>query len=119
MSATREFVRPLLRRHDLASLEAAWFLLSPPFAVAALLLVIAVAAAFLAGAAVLGWIALALFVLLCASLALGLVEARVSGRTWLALVIAPWYLPWKAIVQLRAFGRVAKRSQHYGATPRV
>lgn len=119
MSATREFVRPLLRRHDTASLEAAWFLLSPPFAVAAFLLVIALAAAFFAGAAVLGWIAVALFVLLCASLGLGLVEARVSGRTWLALVIAPWYLPWKAMVQLRAFGRVAKRSQHYGATPRA
>jgi glycosyltransferase involved in cell wall biosynthesis len=119
MSATREFVRPLLRRHDKASLEAAWFLLSPPFAVAAFLLVIAVAAAFLAGAAALGWTAVALFALLCASLALGLVEARVNGRTWLALVIAPWYLPWKAIVQLRALGRVAKRSQHYGATPRA
>jgi glycosyltransferase involved in cell wall biosynthesis len=119
MSATREFVRPLLRRHDKASLEAAWFLLSPPFAVAAFLLVIAVAAAFLAGAVALGWTAVALFTLLCASLALGLVEARVNGRTWLALVIAPWYLPWKAIVQLRALGRVAKRSQHYGATPRA
>jgi glycosyltransferase involved in cell wall biosynthesis len=119
MSATREFVRPLLRRHDKASLEAAWFLLSPPFAVAAFLLVIAVAAAFLAGALALGWTAVALFTLLCASLALGLVEARVNGRTWLALVIAPWYLPWKAIVQLRALGRVARRSQHYGATPRA
>ncbi len=32
MSAAREFARPLLRRHDLASIEAAWFLLTPPFA---------------------------------------------------------------------------------------
>ena len=119
MSAAREFVRPLLRRHDLASLEAAWFLLTPPFAVAAFCVVIATAAAFLGGASVLGWVAVGLFVFLAATLAVALVEARVSGRTWLALAIAPWYLPWKAVVQLRALGRVFRRTQHYGAAPRT
>ena len=39
----------------------------------------------------------------------GLVQARAGLRTWLALLAAPWYVAWKAIVQVRALASVLRR----------
>ena len=118
MSAAREFVRPLLRRHDPASLEAAWFLLTPPYAVAALSLVLATGVALLAGGTVVAATAVGLLVLLAGALAVAMLQAGVGPRAWLALVIAPWYLPWKAVVQVRALLSVRRGVTAYGSTPR-
>jgi cellulose synthase/poly-beta-1,6-N-acetylglucosamine synthase-like glycosyltransferase len=112
MSAAREFVGPLVRRHDRASLEAAWFLLTPPFAIAALSLVLAITLAALGGSLVVASIGLGLLTVLVGALAVALAEAGAGARTWLALAIAPWYLLWKALVQVRAL-----LSLRYGATP--
>ena len=119
MSAAKEFVKPLLRRHDAASLEAALFLITPPFAVGAACLVVGILFAALAGASLLMWVEIALFALLVAALAVALVEARARPRTWLALAIAPWYLPWKAFVQVRALLSVRRGAESFGATPRT
>jgi cellulose synthase/poly-beta-1,6-N-acetylglucosamine synthase-like glycosyltransferase len=119
MSAAKEFVKPLLRKHSAASLEAALFLLTPPFAVGAACLVVGILFAALAGASILMWAEIALFGLLVAALAVALVEARARPRTWLALAIAPWYLPWKAFVQVRALLSVRRGAESFGATPRT
>lgn len=118
MSAAREFVGPLLRARTPASLEAAWFLLTPPYAVAGFCLVLSTVLWYLAG---LIWPATAFLVLLlilAGTLAIGLLQARASWRTWVGLAIAPWYLPWKAVIQLRALLSVRRRVTDYGATPR-
>ena len=39
----------------------------------------------------------------------GLVQARAGLRTWLALLAAPWYVAWKAVVQVRALASVLRR----------
>ncbi len=118
MSAAREFVGGLLRRHSAATLEAAWFLVTPPFAVAGFLLVLAVAFGLLSGSALLFWVAVGFLAMLAAAVGLGLLEARAGIRTWLSLAIAPFYLPWKALVQLRALFSIFRKTSSYGATPR-
>lgn len=118
MSAAREFVGPLLRRHDKASLEAAWFLCTPPFAVGALSLVAGLALAAAAGAMPLAATLGALLAVLVVSLVIALLQASATWRTWAALAIAPWYLPWKAVVQVRALLRMRQRDVVFGATPR-
>jgi cellulose synthase/poly-beta-1,6-N-acetylglucosamine synthase-like glycosyltransferase len=118
LSAARAFVGPLLRHRGAAAFEAAWFLCTPPYAVAALLLVVAAGVAAAAGAAALAAAALALLAVLGVGLAVALVQAGVGARTWCALAIAPWYLPWKAVVQLRALVSVRRRVTLYAATPR-
>ncbi len=118
MSAAEEFAGPLLRKHDLASIEAAWFLLTPPFAVAVFSVVVAGVLFALAGATVLTWIAVAFFLVLCAVLVIALVEAGARARTWLGLVVAPLYVPWKAFIQVRAFMNLRRKSEVFGATPR-
>lgn len=123
MAAARTYVPRLLRRafrnRDLACLEAAWFLATPPFALAALSLLAAAALAAVAGA----WTVAALFgaglVALALTLATGLVQARAGLRTWLALLAAPWYLAWKAVVHVRALASVLRRQTRYGPTARA
>ncbi len=118
MSAAQEFAGPLLRKHDAASLEAAWFLLTPPYAVAVFSVVVAGLLSLAAGASVLAWTALAFFVVLAAVLVIALIEAGAGVRTWLGLVIAPFYVPWKAFIQVRAFLKLRRKSEVFGATPR-
>jgi cellulose synthase/poly-beta-1,6-N-acetylglucosamine synthase-like glycosyltransferase len=118
ISAALEFAGPLLRRRDRASLEAAWFLLTPPFAVAALSLTLATGLAVVAGSTALTAIFGGLLGTLAGALVVGLLEARVGPRTWLALAVAPWYVPWKALIQLRALVNVKRGVKLYGATPR-
>jgi hypothetical protein len=123
MAAARAYVPRLLarviHRRDFASLEAAWFLATPPFALAVLSLLVALGLAAIAQAwsiaAVFGagLLALALVILI------GLIQARAGLRTWLALLAAPWYLGWKAVVQLRALASVLRRDDYYPPTARV
>ena len=49
----------------------------------------------------------------------GLIQARARLRTWLALLAAPWYLGWKAVVQLRAAASVIRRDDYYPPTTRA
>ena len=49
----------------------------------------------------------------------GLIQARAGLRTWLALLVAPWYLAWKAVVQLRALASVLRRERYYAPTARA
>jgi glycosyltransferase involved in cell wall biosynthesis len=118
MAAAREFVPKLLRRHDRASLEAAWYLLSPPLAMTVLSLVAAALLAWLGGTMWLLGAALGLIALLGVDIAVALVTARVGARTWLALCAAPAYIAWKAWIQLRAAGRVLRGRTDFPPTPR-
>jgi cellulose synthase/poly-beta-1,6-N-acetylglucosamine synthase-like glycosyltransferase len=123
MAAARAYVPRLLKRavrdHDPAALEAAWFLATPPFALAALSLLAADALAGIAHAwLVTGAFAAALIVLALVVLT-GLIQARAGLRTWLALLAAPWYLAWKTVVQLRALASVRRRDDYYPPTARA
>jgi hypothetical protein len=123
IAAARENLVPLLRRairdRDAACFEAAWFLATPPFAAAALSLLLAGAVAAIAGA----WTVATVFTLGFATLAFavctGLIQARAGVLTWLALLAAPWYLVWKAVVQVRALTSVLRREEAYGPTARA
>ncbi len=123
MSAARAHLPRLLRRalkhHDTACLEAAWFLASPPFALGVLSLLLAGGLTAVAGAWMLTAVFAAGFALLVLALLTGLIQARAGLRTWLALCIAPWYLAWKAVVQLRAVASVLRRDDYYGPTARA
>jgi cellulose synthase/poly-beta-1,6-N-acetylglucosamine synthase-like glycosyltransferase len=123
MSAARDYVPRLLRRairrRDLSCLEAAWFLASPPFALAALSLVLGAGLAAAAGGWVVAAVLAAGLLSLVLTLATGLIQARAGIRTWLALLAAPWYVGWKAVVQLRALASVLRRDKYYGPTARV
>jgi cellulose synthase/poly-beta-1,6-N-acetylglucosamine synthase-like glycosyltransferase len=118
MSAAREYLGALIRRHSPASLEAAWHLLTPPFAVAVASLMAGTGLALLGGATVLARTATVVLALLCISLVVGLVQARANLRTWLALLGAPWYVPWKVWVQVIAAASARRRDAVYGPTPR-
>jgi cellulose synthase/poly-beta-1,6-N-acetylglucosamine synthase-like glycosyltransferase len=123
MAAARAYVPRLLKRaasnRDAAALEAAWFLATPPFALAAVSLLIALALAAIAQA----WIVAGVFATALAVLALviviGLIQARAGIRTWLALLAAPWYLAWKTMIQLRALASVLRRDDYYPPTARA
>ncbi len=108
-----------IRRRDLACLEAAWFLLTPPFALGALSLALAAGLATLAQAWAVAAVAAAGLLVLALAVATGLVQARAGLRTWLALLAAPWYIGWKTAVQLRALVSVARRRTYYPPTARV
>ena len=56
---------------------------------------------------------------LALALVTGLIQARAGLRTWLALGTAPWYLAWKAVVQVRALASVLRRDDYYGPTARI
>ncbi|HEY2651147.1 MAG TPA: glycosyltransferase family 2 protein [Solirubrobacteraceae bacterium] len=123
MAAARTYLPRLIRRaikqRDVACLEAAWFLASPPFAPAAVSLLLAAALSAVAGATPLTIIFLAGLATLALAVVTGLIQARVRPRTWLALGTAPWYLAWKTLVQLRAIASVLRRDGDYGPTART
>jgi 1,2-diacylglycerol 3-beta-glucosyltransferase len=123
MAAARAYLprlaRRALRRRDLACADAAWFLATPPFALAVLVLLVGLALACLGQA----WGLAALFggalLTLAAVIATGLIQARAGARTWLALLTAPWYLGWKAVVQLRALTSAFRRDDYFPPTART
>jgi cellulose synthase/poly-beta-1,6-N-acetylglucosamine synthase-like glycosyltransferase len=123
LAAARSYVPRLLRRgiahRDASCLEAAWFLVSPPFALTSLALLIAGGLAVVAGASTLAAVFAGAFAMVALALVTGLVQARAGVRTWLALGAAPWYLVWKAVIQLRALVRVLRREDYFGPTARV
>lgn len=123
MSAARAYAPRLLRRalvkRDAACLEAAWFLLTPPFALAALSLLLAMGLALLAGAGPVAAVFGGGVVALGLVLATGLVQARAPLLTWLALFAAPWFLFWRAVVQFRALASVLRRETYYPPTART
>jgi cellulose synthase/poly-beta-1,6-N-acetylglucosamine synthase-like glycosyltransferase len=123
MAAARAYVPRLAKRAirhlDASSLEVAWFLATPPFALAALSLLAALTAAAIAGASTLTAAFGAGLVTLALVIVVGLFQARAGLRTWLALLAAPWYLGWKAVIQLRALASVLRRDDHYPPTARV
>ena len=123
MAAARTFVPRLLKRairhRDASCVEAAWFLATPPFALAALSLVAAASLAAGAGASAVAAVFASGFLALALALATGLVQARAGLRTWLALVAAPWYVGFKAVVQLRALASLLRRDRFYGPTARA
>jgi cellulose synthase/poly-beta-1,6-N-acetylglucosamine synthase-like glycosyltransferase len=123
MAAAREYLPRLLRRtfkaRDATCLEAAWFLASPPFALGALSLLLGAGLAVIAGAWALAAVFAGALGMLVLAVMTGLVQARVRVRTWLALCIAPWYLAWKAVIQLRAVASVLRRDKHYEPTARA
>jgi len=123
MAAARAYVPRLLRRavaaRDASCLEAAWFLATPPFALAALLLALAAVLAALAGSTEMAAVTVAGLGVLTATLATGLVQARAGLRTWLSLLAAPWYVGFKAVVQLRAVASLVRRDRLYGPTARA
>jgi hypothetical protein len=122
MSAARAYVPRLLRRafrrRDAACLETAWFLATPPFAVGALALLLAAGLAAIASAWTVCLVFGAAFCVLALALVIGLLQAGVGVRTWLALLAAPWYLLWKAVVQFRALLSVLRRDDYYPPTAR-
>jgi 1,2-diacylglycerol 3-beta-glucosyltransferase len=123
MAAARAYLprllRRALRRGELACADAAWFLATPPFAVAVLSLLVG----FALGCVVQAWVPAGLFggglLVLGAVIVTGLIQARAGARTWLALLVAPWYLAWKAVVQLRALASVFRRDDYYPPTARA
>jgi cellulose synthase/poly-beta-1,6-N-acetylglucosamine synthase-like glycosyltransferase len=123
MSASRTYVPRLLRRavthRDASSLESAWFLLTPPFALGALSLVVAAGLALAAGAWTVAAVFAAGLLALAFTIVTGLVQGRAGLRTWLALLAAPWYVGFKAVVQLRALASLFRRDRVYGPTARV
>ena len=118
-SSAPRLLRRAVRHRDPACLEAAWFLLTPPFALSAVLLaagaVLAALASFWPVVVLLG----AGLLVLALVVAVGLVQARAGLRTWMALLAAPWFLGWKVVVQLRAIASVLRRETHYPPTARV
>ena len=114
-SICRRCCAALRRDRDGAALEAAWFLATPPLALAALSLLAGLAArrgrpewplaaTLSAAEACWRWHA--------GHRHSGLVQARAGPRTWLALLAAPWYLGWKA-------GRPAARARERAAARRL
>jgi cellulose synthase/poly-beta-1,6-N-acetylglucosamine synthase-like glycosyltransferase len=116
--AARQFVRPLLRRHDAASLEAALHLITPPLAIAALSLVISASLLVVGGERGASPIPAALLVLIAFDVAVGLIQARAPAKTWWALLAAPAYIIWKAWLLVRAILQVLRRNPSFGPTPR-
>jgi cellulose synthase/poly-beta-1,6-N-acetylglucosamine synthase-like glycosyltransferase len=123
MAAARAYVPRLVRRgirhRDASCLEAAWFLATPPFALGALSLGLAAVIAAVAGATVPAAVFAGGLLALGLTLVTGLIQARAGLRTWLALLAAPWYVAFKAVVQLRALASLLRRERHFGPTARV
>jgi cellulose synthase/poly-beta-1,6-N-acetylglucosamine synthase-like glycosyltransferase len=123
MAAARAYVPRLMgravRHRDPASLEAAWFLATPPFALAVLSLLAGLALASIAGAWQVSAVFAAGLLTLALVLVIGLIQAQAGPRTWLALLLAPWYVAWKAAVQLRALVSVLRRRDYYPPTARA
>jgi cellulose synthase/poly-beta-1,6-N-acetylglucosamine synthase-like glycosyltransferase len=123
MSAARTYVPRLLRRalreRDASCFEAAWFLACPPFAIATLSLFVGAGLAALAGALPLAVVFAAGFLTLALTLVTGLIQARAGLRTWLALLAAPWYVAFKAVVQFRALISLLRRNRVYAPTARA
>jgi glycosyltransferase involved in cell wall biosynthesis len=118
MAAAKEFVPKLLRCRSRAGFEAAWFLVSPPFASAAGLLVIGTALALLARSVVLAWIGVGSLAALLFAFLVAAVQARVGWRVIAALAAAPFFIGWKLLIQLKAMLGLRGGLKEFGPTDR-
>ncbi len=106
--AAREFLRPLLRRHDRAALEMAVHLVTPPLSIAMVSLLASAAVALSAHTVVVAAVCAAALGLLAGDVLVALIQARATWRTWVSLLAAPWYIPWKAWIQVQAVLRATR-----------
>lgn len=118
MAAAREFVPKLLRCRSRAGFEAAWFLVSPPFASAAGLLVIGTVLALLARNAAVTWIGIGSLAALSFAFLVAAVQARVGWRVIAALAVAPFFIGWKLLIQLKAILGLRGGLKEFGPTDR-
>lgn len=106
--AAREFLRPLIHRHDRAALEMATHLVTPPLSVAILSLLFGLALALMAHWVVLAIVFVTAMGLVGIDVMVSLAQVRASPRTWLSLLAAPWYVAWKGWIQVRAVARAIR-----------
>jgi hypothetical protein len=118
LSAAKAYGRQLLFHGSRTSIETALLLFTPPFAVAAFLLLVSALLFAIAGWGVWLIVALALFGALAVDVAIALIETRAPWQTWASLIAAPFYILWKAVLQVRAVARVRSANQAYEPTPR-
>ncbi|HEY7628442.1 MAG TPA: glycosyltransferase family 2 protein [Ilumatobacteraceae bacterium] len=118
MAAAREFVPKLLRLHNAAGFEAAWFLVSPPFASAAGLLVIGTVLGALARSAWVTWIGISALVAMSFAFLVASIQGRVGWRMVAALATAPFFICWKLLIQLKAMFGLRGGLREFGATER-
>ena len=114
----QEFFSALLKRRNLPSLEAAIHLVTPPFALAVLSLILGAIVFALVGSTPLLLACLFLLSLLALTLVISLVQARAAPLTWVALLTAPFYVLWKVPVQARAIALVFRRKRDFAPTVR-
>lgn len=119
LATARRYLRPLLSCRSRLCLETALHLVTPPFSLAALSLGGGLGLALLAGAGALAAVLGGLLVLLAAVLVVALLIVRAGPTTWLALLVAPWYVLWKLLIQARAVGSVLRGRTSYPPTPRA
>ena len=98
----RRYVVPLLRAGTPSSIEAAVHLATPPLSVAVGLLAAGAALAAVAGAGALVVADGVLVGLVGLDVVAALVAARADRRAWAALALAPAYVAWKGVLQVRA-----------------
>lgn len=118
LTAARTYVPQLLRQRSRAGFEAAWYLASPPFAVAAGLAVAAIPAALVADLRALVIASLVVLTLLGWTFLVASVQARLGWRALVGALAAPGYIAWKLVVQLRAILALRRGNRSYGATDR-
>jgi hypothetical protein len=117
-AAARRYAGPLLAKGTRSSIEAATYLLTPPTALAVLLLLASAAGGWLAGSAWVVVLSLALVAAITVDVVIALIQARAASTVWLALLAAPAYVVWKAWVQAQAIRRLGRAHEPYEPTPR-
>jgi cellulose synthase/poly-beta-1,6-N-acetylglucosamine synthase-like glycosyltransferase len=118
MAAARSYVPRLIRARSAASIESAVLLMTPPFAVAAFLIAVGSSLLFLAGQLDAALFVALFVILLGIDLGIALIEARAPLATWGVLLVAPFYVVWKAWLQLVAIVRSGSASDPWEPTSR-
>ncbi len=98
----RRYVGPLLRTRGASAVEAAVHLATPPLAVAMLLVSAGTALAAAGGSTPVVIAMGGLLGLIGADVVIALTEAGAGAKAWTTLALAPAYVPWKAMLQVRA-----------------
>ena len=98
----RRYLRPLLRARTASAREAALHLATPPLAIAVLFVGAGAGLALAGGSAPVAMVMGGLLGLLGADVAIALTQAGAGAKAWAALALAPAYVPWKAVLQVRA-----------------